>query len=457
MPWRHGDCDRVRPLTGARLPSLPSGAAFPLVPGLPAAPAALPTGATGGAKVQTGLLQSLQRRFVQQALQTPAVTAGKQQQQAEEEEEEEEGDEEGLGGFVLHSQPTYERCLSQRHSEQGGDVLHPSGSAEDTQTHFDLGAGPSRLGSVQGQEVVEEARQHQAPAGGVLDPEELRQQLSGASHASHHTTTPGLSSSERAAALAASGLGSTSKLFPIFRSRRDMKQLYIVRHGESEYNAESAKATSQGGKWADPWIFDAPLTERGRQQARDLRTQLAKLVLPADTLWVTSPLQRAIQTLLLCCPVAHRLRSGDCSGGVENAGPSNGAASSLPPPMVCVRQEISERVFTTGEAVIHSTILRMWHPCWPGASADASADARAELNARPEAWPAQPSSADLLPLAWPVSSQVTSATRPTSCASTSRSWLRSWSGCRRSGGTAGRAGSTARWSRSLSCMSPRRM
>lgn len=52
------------------------------------------------------------------------------------------------------------------------------------------------------------------------------------------------------------------RLFPLFRPRAGSKRVYIVRHGESAYN----EAMSRSASWADPLIFDARLTEKGRQQ-----------------------------------------------------------------------------------------------------------------------------------------------------------------------------------------------
>lgn len=86
------------------------------------------------------------------------------------------------------------------------------------------------------------------------------------------------------------------------------QHLYIVRHGESEYNAATAAA---GTGWDDPLIFDAPLTARGRAQACELRNTLAALGLPADVCWVTSPLQRAIETLVLACTGKERGVGGE--------------------------------------------------------------------------------------------------------------------------------------------------
>ena len=144
-------------------------------------------------------------------------------------------------------------------------------------------------------------------------------------------------------------------MFPLFRRRDTLKKLYIVRHGESAYNAAMA---AQGSSWADPQIYDAQLTERGRQQARALRPQLAALDLPPDTLWLTSPLQRAMQTLLLSCPHANLLGGGGASGGAGgiasgsgSGGSSNAENSSAAPngagpqpPNVVVLHTITEKV-----------------------------------------------------------------------------------------------------------------
>ena len=51
-------------------------------------------------------------------------------------------------------------------------------------------------------------------------------------------------------------------MFHLFRTRTGSKRVYIVRHGESAYNEAMARSSS----WADPLIFDARLTEKGRQQ-----------------------------------------------------------------------------------------------------------------------------------------------------------------------------------------------
>lgn len=62
---------------------------------------------------------------------------------------------------------------------------------------------------------------------------------------------------------ASSSLVAGQKMFPLFRRRDGCKKLYIVRHGESTCNAAMA---ARGSGWADPQIFDAQLTDKGRQQ-----------------------------------------------------------------------------------------------------------------------------------------------------------------------------------------------
>ena len=65
------------------------------------------------------------------------------------------------------------------------------------------------------------------------------------------------------------------------------KSVFCIRHGESTFNA-SFRETG-----VDPLHFDAPLTEAGRQQAREAREQLRGI--PFE-LVVTSPFTRALQT-----------------------------------------------------------------------------------------------------------------------------------------------------------------
>lgn len=96
-------------------------------------------------------------------------------------------------------------------------------------------------------------------------------------------------------------------------------------------------------------------------QARALRSELAQLNLPPDTLWVTSPLSRAIETLLLACPTAHLLRQAagsssasgaSCSGASGSGSAENSAAApnggSERPPCVQVLPAISEKVGRLG-------------------------------------------------------------------------------------------------------------
>lgn len=90
--------------------------------------------------------------------------------------------------------------------------------------------------------------------------------------------------------VAAEELRATQQLFPIFI--RGRKLVHLVRHGQSTYN----EAISGPGSWDEPNIFDAPLTNLGKRQAKSLGTFLAKL--PKETVWVTSALTRAMETCI---------------------------------------------------------------------------------------------------------------------------------------------------------------
>ena len=61
-----------------------------------------------------------------------------------------------------------------------------------------------------------------------------------------------------------------------------MSKLYIVRHGEIDFNVE--------GRYAG--AVDVPLNERGIQQARDLVTEISKLNI---NLIISSPLNRCVR------------------------------------------------------------------------------------------------------------------------------------------------------------------
>ena len=68
--------------------------------------------------------------------------------------------------------------------------------------------------------------------------------------------------------------------------------LYLLRHGETEFNVEGRLQGQQ----------DSPLTARGRAQARAHGVLLGELIAEPDT-WrvVTSPLGRALDTARLAC------------------------------------------------------------------------------------------------------------------------------------------------------------
>ncbi|MDA8747505.1 phosphoglycerate mutase family protein [Litoreibacter sp.] len=68
--------------------------------------------------------------------------------------------------------------------------------------------------------------------------------------------------------------------------------IYLIRHGQSEFNA-----VFKGSR--DPMIFDAPLTSLGQSQAEDTRAKAADLNVSHI---ICSPLTRAIQTARLIFP-----------------------------------------------------------------------------------------------------------------------------------------------------------
>ena len=65
---------------------------------------------------------------------------------------------------------------------------------------------------------------------------------------------------------------------------------------------------SFGKESESPHLIDAPLTERGREEARETQ-KACEAVSPQPEYLVVSPLERATETGLLCWE--HRLRGGD--------------------------------------------------------------------------------------------------------------------------------------------------
>jgi broad specificity phosphatase PhoE len=66
--------------------------------------------------------------------------------------------------------------------------------------------------------------------------------------------------------------------------------IYLIRHGQSEFNAAFTLEPR-----TDPMIFDAHLTELGVQQAKSTRKQLSGLNIKHV---ISSPMTRAIQTAM---------------------------------------------------------------------------------------------------------------------------------------------------------------
>ena len=115
--------------------------------------------------------------------------------------------------------------------------------------------------------------------------------------------------------------------------KKGSRKVHLVRHGESEYNAACGRP---GSSWDDPQIFDAPLTEQGRNQAEALGSTLAGL-LGRRCVWVTSPLTRALQT----CVLARQAVGAAC--------PDTWAMPTRETPWVSVRPELSEHLVTCGD------------------------------------------------------------------------------------------------------------
>lgn len=308
--------------------------------------------------VKTLGMKSLERRFLlQQTLETPVSSASflsetrvdesRNSSKSEYLEEEIEDEEE----FVIHSQPAYERVHSQRvdeleeqyisctdvRTEDGGTAM-TSVNEETEKCNQEKLTSNSNYGQDSGFTLTQPTER--------LNSTELVDDLSNKPGG----VTPAMQMED--ACLTDHDSIPSKRPFCVFRPACERKKLYIIRHGESEYNAAISR---RGTSFSDPLIFDAPLTSKGKAQAISLRATVASWSLPEETVWITSPLSRAIETLLLARPYPSgngRHRSPD-----ENA-PLNEQSSSgsntlgicdSPWDDVFVLPTISERVLTSGD------------------------------------------------------------------------------------------------------------
>ncbi|KAK3239849.1 hypothetical protein CYMTET_50245 [Cymbomonas tetramitiformis] len=143
---------------------------------------------------------------------------------------------------------------------------------------------------------------------------------------------------------------SSSPAFSILRplSNIPSKRVFLVRHGESEYNF----ALANNKAWEDPQVFDAPLTAKGEKQAKSLRGLLSNIPNIENALWVCSPLSRAVETMLHGCPV-------DVDDLVASG-------------RLVIRAEVSEFLQTTSDIGLPASMLRQKFPKLTGAMEDLS-------------------------------------------------------------------------------------
>lgn len=210
-------------------------------------------------QVATSLLQSLQRRFiVQQTLDTPGLHASQYSQPQDED----------LDGFVLHSQPAYERLPSQRLLEDE-NLTEDEDEAEpltDLEHNHNYEMPGFQYGGFEGCSIapVEEPVTYKAAEEERLDvdvdveyaSQPLPPTVQRNPSLDNLGRTPGIHSVDRVQL-------NGGPLFPVYRSCKGAKTIYLVRHGESEYNAYLSAA---GTSWADPLMFDAALTMKGKNQ-----------------------------------------------------------------------------------------------------------------------------------------------------------------------------------------------
>ena len=81
------------------------------------------------------------------------------------------------------------------------------------------------------------------------------------------------------------GVSSSNKRLAKRKVEIDMGKLYFVRHGESEWNTIGRICGAT----------DIPLTDRGREMARDTAREIVKEGIKVDRI-ISSPLSRAYET-----------------------------------------------------------------------------------------------------------------------------------------------------------------
>jgi len=172
------------------------------------------------------------------------------------------------------------------------------------------------------------------------------------------------------ASLLASPRRCVARPFSVFRPKECRKVLVVVRHGESEHNALS----KSGRGWADPHVYDPHLTSVGCQQAVALRGRLLRELrtnphlschAPESMLWLSSPLQRSLETLLLACPALppfrlsgnHTFRGAHLQSELARAFPDD-ASHAAARRSIKVTPCIAERLCTRGDIGSPASVLR---------------------------------------------------------------------------------------------------
>lgn len=271
-------------------------------------------------------LSSLQRRFAsQQVLETPKTELSDNNPFENAENislENQVCNCDEVDGFCIRSQPTYERGASQRILENLEDVKTPCRQGND---ELDREVSENNLQILESRFITEMPAEREDPEVGNYQNLTVRIP-SAQDDDGNDRLTPAVHSADRVQ-LNNPGLN----YFPIFRSKKDCKVVYLIRHGESEFNAACC---ARGSAWEDPLLFDARLTLKGRRQALSLREEVKKWDLPSNAIWLTSPLTRAIETLLHVHP------------DIE---PSNLSCSTKVLENVLVLPEIAEKLHTSGD------------------------------------------------------------------------------------------------------------
>ena len=93
-------------------------------------------------------------------------------------------------------------------------------------------------------------------------------------------------------------IGSKQKLIDLIKENLSQKNIYFIRHAESEHNVLERKYMQRLIEFKDINIYDPKLSQNGIKQTNELKEKIKEKQIHFDTVFI-SPLSRAMQTYFL--------------------------------------------------------------------------------------------------------------------------------------------------------------